>query len=725
MNKFLCFVVPTLVTIIIINLLYDKKRIPIWKNIFYYIIIFIYTNLLTIPLISSRYSVDISNPFDKDIAIRYLFLAIVVSLVSTFIIKNIANKIVDIYKYLKRNNVIKINISFNKEKFIKCCKDNSDTLTKVGFVIVTIMFYFVIDVLTRRLAVNISGFGRLGLIPPNLMTLSLSILFIAIMYYSPKIFSKIFAIANYAIWIILFFVQYFLMHIKQEAFSIYDLGNASEGFEYTNFLFKHINLKLIICTIFIISLAVISFILLSRIKKKQGKTKLFSFIKVLLICFLIYIVAFLAFKNYKYGDWQEVTYGKYYYNRFVNPKRSLATLGLYEYTLRDIRLYLFKEKTGTVDEINEYIETHNRELSSNEYTGIFKDKNLIMIMLESIDEVVVNDEAMPTMTYMRNNGWDFTKRYNSLSGGGSTILTEYVSMTGIFYDVSNYSSINNNTYPYSLPNMMNKNKYVTASTHENNGVYYNRDRLHPRLGFNNSYFVYDMLEEHEYYEDKQLIENDEIYNKIVSKDNKFMSLIITIAGHGPYDSSNYHCHKNNKDSTEMECFNYLANRTDQMLSALLRRLEEDDLLDDTVIVLYTDHMAYAYNYTEEDLKMFNKVDDNYRIKNIPFIIYNSQIDHKVFDDILVNDVDIVPTILNLFGIEYNPNYYMGNDIFDKNRKNLVYFSDFSFYDGKIYSNNEGVDNTTEEYINNQKYVNDIIKFGQMILSNDYYKHINK
>jgi phosphoglycerol transferase MdoB-like AlkP superfamily enzyme len=279
-----------------------------------------------------------------------------------------------------------------------------------------------------------------------------------------------------------------------------------------------------------------------------------------------------------------------------------------------------------------------------------------------------------------------------------------------------------NGYSNSLPKILSNNGYKTSFFHENYGSFYNRDKLHKNIGFDNLYFLYDMDDvKSDNYNDAQFASNDLLYEKLVSKDEKFMSFFITISGHGPYTGNKY-CEK---DMTQKECFSSLAKKTDNFLKILLERLEKDGLLDDTIIVLYTDHHSYAYKYTEEDLSIFEKVDPAYKVKTIPFVIYNPNIGHKDFKDIYFNDIDMVPTLLNLFGIKYNPDYYIGRDVFSKDRKNLAMFTDLTWYDGKVYSGNKWEDLSTEEYKKNTEYVSDKVKLSEMIISNNYFKSIKE
>ena len=287
---------------------------------------------------------------------------------------------------------------------------------------------------------------------------------------------------------------------------------------------------------------------------------------------------------------------------------------------------------------------------------------------------------------MREKGIDFTRRYGQLSNGGVTLATEFTAITGLYYSGRNYN-IQKNKYSNSIPSTFANYGYDVSYIHENSGVYYNRSVLMKAMGFPNSYFLYDYLDDADHNNDIQLSENDDVYNKIVNdKKGKFMTFITTIIGHGPY-VNNIPCSADAVAmQSELACFKYLANNTDEFLKILMDRLKEDKLLDDTVIVLFTDHYAYTYSYTEEELKnTYPRVDKKYNIKNLPFIIYSSNIKHKEINNILVNDVDILPTLFNMFGIEYNPNEYVGTDVFAKYHRNLVMFTDYSWYDGKIYS----------------------------------------
>ncbi|MBO5376605.1 MAG: sulfatase-like hydrolase/transferase [Bacilli bacterium] len=701
---------------------YSKANIK--QNIILYILSFITINIIMTCGLYLKYNILLWNfEFTQRFSTKYVLISSIIAIFLPFVFEKIKEKIEKIKKINKKYKILNIKINYSQNNLKKLIKDNK-RITNVSMYFITgIILFYILDIYIRYISCSISGINSVFSFCPNILTLAYAFLFTIIFYYLPTIPSKIWAILTYSISLLLFIANYMMLKIKSEALSVYDLNNASEGFEFINFLLDKINIILIIFIIVYIFLTIKNYKYLKLIKKEKRKLKLKNLAISIIIFILLHTAAILSLNDYEKGAWEAITYPKYYYDNFLNPKKSLSTAGLYEYTIRDIYLYI-KEKNssyGSKEEIEQLLAKNIIEKNTNEMTGIFKDKNLIMIMLESIDSIVVNKETMPTLYYLSQNGWNFTSRYSALSSGGSTILTEYISMTGLYHNNKYYNNINNNTYPYSIPNQFAKQGYKVSSVHENKGMYYNRDQLHKSLGFQNSYFLYDILENPKIFDDSQIIENKEIYNSIISKDNKFMTFIITIAGHGPYDSTNNMCTKYKKDMTERECFNYVAGTTDNFLKLLLEQLEKDNLLDDTVLVLYTDHQAYSYNYTEQDLKEYKQIDDNYKIKNVPFIIYSKNLKPTTYDKLLVNDIDIVPTIINLFGIDYDPNNYIGTDVFSKYHKNLILFNDYSWYDGNIYSLSKDIDKSSEYYSETSNYVIDRINLSNMILSNDYYK----
>ena len=159
-----------------------------------------------------------------------------------------------------------------------------------------------------------------------------------------------------------------------------------------------------------------------------------------------------------------------------------------------------------------------------------------------------------------------------------------------------------------------------------------------------------------------------------------------------------------------------------MIGLLLDLLEEKGVMNDTVIVLYADH----YLYTLSDLTILDKYKDtsNNLINHTPFFIYSTDISRTDVNEV-TSQLNILPTILNLFGISYNPNYYIGSDALNPSYKGYVFFSDYSWYDGNVYVKDGEIINgkymKVEELEEKNYNINYIIKKNDLTLKYNYFK----
>ena len=209
-----------------------------------------------------------------------------------------------------------------------------------------------------------------------------------------------------------------------------------------------------------------------------------------------------------------------------------------------------------------------------------------------------------------------------------------------------------------------------------------------------------------------------------------MTFITTYSPHIPYDDTNIICKDNTynlkiSNNKELSCYRNLIKENDEFLRILIERLKEDKLLDNTVIAIFTDH--YSYGYTDQNyVKEKKKEEDTNLIQKVPFIIWSKDTKHKNIDTIM-DSADILPTLANLFGLDFDLNNYMGSDVFSKNHEKFVYFPDGSWYDGQIYSNDISTsDKETLEYIKTtSKIVNSKIKINDEIILSDYFKNKEK
>ena len=177
--------------------------------------------------------------------------------------------------------------------------------------------------------------------------------------------------------------------------------------------------------------------------------------------------------------------------------------------------------------------------------------------------------------------------------------------------------------------------------------------------------------------------------------------------------------------SEEDCARRQAKETDYMVELLINTLTEKNLIDNTVIVVFTDH----YLYTLSDQTILDKYKDtsNNLINHTPFFIWDNGNTKKKVTSV-TSQLNILPTIINLLGLEYHPNYYIGKDALNSSYNGIVFFSDYSWYDGNVYvdggavTNNKYIDQVSLEDKN--YYINYIIRKNDLTLKYNYFKKIS-
>ena len=577
---------------------------------------------------------------------------------------------------------------------------------------------------------------------PNLFSVSWILLFMMLFY----LFSKKKKTWVYGITVVIFNIltvaQILHMKVLNRFFGLSDVLLASEGSDYFLFALKKIDLYT--CGLILLSILsmIVTCVLIRKFKEFNKNLKYYLLVVGFgITCFSLfrYVAINRLGKMADANSWEAAYNVKNIYIDFNNQSKNMEVAGLYEQTFRNSYLFvkdIFNvEKEKINKELDEYFERVDIKDEDNKYTGKFKDKNLIYVLLESVDSWLVNEEVMPTLTRLSKEGWNFTNRYAPTFGGGQTINSEFSSNTGL-YAIENSKAIYNfdkNNYAYSIANLFKNSGYTVNSIHANTAKFYNRNNFHRALGYENHYALSDMKEldsSYDYFLDSSLVKNDEVFNLITSSD-KFMTYITTYSPHLPYDSENVNCSKNlyglddKKIGSELSCIYNLAKDTDEFLRILIEKLEDKDILDDTVLVLFTDH--YMYGYSDSDYILEEKNVDNMNlIQNVPFIIWSNDMKGKNIDTIM-DTSDIVPTLLNLFDIKYDPKFYVGTDVFSKNHEEFVYFANSVFYDGELYY--DGKDKITDK---NKKYIENTLEIinkkmwvNRQIILGDYFRYIEK
>lgn len=391
------------------------------------------------------------------------------------------------------------------------------------------------------------------------------------------------------------------------------------------------------------------------------------------------------------------------------------------------------ETNKDIKELHEYF--INKSITpKNEYTGYFKDKNLVLVMIEAFDMIAINEQVTPTLYKMASDGWYFdnyyTPKYSCTTGE-----SEYISETSIIPSstVCTPNSYINNDYSTSIFNIFKNSGYYVSSYHSWTDEFYSRSKLHANMG-SELYLDYKGLEMSNIVGwplDSEMFNNSYIYYK--DKD-KFFTFIITSSTHFPYDVdttvTKKHWDKVKNLDYPDKVKRYLAKSAelDESLKILIENLEKDNKLDDTVIVLFGDH--HPLNMESEYLNKYSNIDryENFNMDRLPFIIYNSELESKKVNK-TASTFDILPTLANLFDLEYDPRFYMGIDTFS-NEESIVIFTNGSWITDKCLYNSKNntykslnQEELSDEYISNiNKIVNDRFYVSNKILNLNYFKY---
>ena len=578
----------------------------------------------------------------------------------------------------------------------------------ITFILLSLIYYIFIDFFNRYLILrtfNIKKYLSQEAVLFNIVWIALIIL---ILYMTKGVVRKFVIIIINSLIFIFSIVNYFINSYFGSVFSWKDLLLSGDGFEFISSIFKYINFKLII---FIILCIFINIIILKLSKYNCFKLKSPQTIIVVLVIIIlpfIYYYSSNRLSNINDGwDANAALNSKgNYYSAWINPPTLITIGGTYDYIIRDFyESYIKKDNISNSYKIVEsYIESHEVE-DTNEYTGIFENKNLIFVMMESMDDWMVNEQVTPTIWYMMHHGFNFNNHYSPVYVTGSTANTEFIANTGIYPNINKLSpnyAYKNNSYSYSLANLFKNSGYTVNSFHRSFGHVYNRVQMHSSFGYEKYYNYVDMGISDDNLDLDSYIAID-AYDKIVN-DDKFMSFIITYSPHSPYQYSKIECKKNleyiekfysNLDE-EMYCAYSSARETDEMFRILLEKLDSDNKLDDTIIIAFTDHPNNVYlSETETD-----------KLNKTIFFIYDKEMGDNQME-FVSSTINILPTVKNLFNLK-GEFTYPGCDLFNC-VENSVVFNDYTYYDGKI------IKSITDDLLQD-------IKYSKSLLVSDYYKN---
>ena len=376
----------------------------------------------------------------------------------------------------------------------------------------------------------------------------------------------------------------------------------------------------------------------------------------------------------------------------------------------------------------------------NEYTGMFAGYNLILITAESFSAEAIDPEITPTLYKLANSGFDFTNYWATYPS--NTTNGEYTNLTGLMPDISKPKS--DGSFVYSIRNTMNMNianwfnaqGLTSRAYHDHTASYYKRNKTHPNLGY-----VFEGKNEIgglSGWPESDLVMMQKTVDDYIG-DDWFHTYYMTVSGHHNYRFGGYNTIvEKNKDLVKgLDMGNsakaYLATHIelDKALEYLIQRLEEAGKLDKTVIAITTDHYPYGLTDAEWKGMIGHSIQwGGMERYESDLIIWNSAMQTVTIDKPCSNP-DVLPTLLNLFGFEYDSRLYSGCDILSDSY-GLAMMSNQSFVTDKIIYNsrNEKVYKIDESFALPENYLNTYIQIvknrfsiAASMLTNDFFSRL--
>lgn len=438
------------------------------------------------------------------------------------------------------------------------------------------------------------------------------------------------------------------------------------------------------------------------------------------------------------------------YNTMYDARNVYNICGIYHLTSRDIWVHELYPMTPAyraelrkqTHEINDYF-AKRPEKTENEMTGIFKGKNVVLVLMESMDDWMITRSDTPTLHKLMGEGIEFANFYTPGYGTARTINSEFCINTGIYLPTTGDYVFDyvTNDFSQSIASQAVANGYTAEMFHYNDPSFYSRGVFEPAMGYNayNCYADYE-TDQNKLYDDCLLFDIPQL-NDLFFREGQTFNTIITRSAHlsyvynevlSHYALKKYPDYRGKYGSQEEDCARVKAKLVDDMFARLLQELESHGQLENTVIIGVTDHYTYGYKNMDE-LYALSGVDHDLLLEKTPCFVWSADCPDLTVEKTL-NTSDFLPTMLNLLGYD-SPYHYLGQDAFDFRYKGYVLFPNGSWIrEGVACKTTTGgnvqiVQNLKDREVTEQEIKEmatlsaEYIRISNLLLTSNYYQSV--
>ena len=511
-------------------------------------------------------------------------------------------------------------------------------------------------------------------------------------------------------------------------FSVDKLSVVPEMVEAMNFSFINYGLILIcvVCAAIVISAPILfdKFLGKKKIQLKKISNSIFCLLFFLVTatvgagCFAAQSALLKTADSYKeiYDD--QYIYENHQINDLVYQK--FGSCGFYLVSFKNL---LFPNSGISTSEINKTIESYDKSITPKNESAFLYDDNLIVIMMESFEWFAIDPYNTPNLWALKTgtDNENIPKQgmvFTNYISNNKTNVSEDLCLLGYMPNEATYSVKSENTYAtkYSLPNLFEAQGYTTSYFHNWRINFFNRDEVNKELGFDNIYSLEDF--EHPDKSTKFNFYNlesdfvDQFMTKIAPTSVKFLSFYTTVSSHGTYSVQNprfekhfktydanldlmkawfseqgYNYPSEEKYQAHLKEYKSAAMDTDEMVGKLFKHLKDNNMLESTNVILYSDHNAYYEELTNHIKGTTRTQYTNTYSYTVPMMIYSNDLQLSTIDT-FCSTYDLYPTICYLYGLPYNTYNALGKNILSADISNTIYYSALTgFYSPTCYSRN--------------------------------------